>query len=148
MKKIFLVLVACFILVGCTAMAPFKMSSVNQGEERLASIGDIFLDHKEGQSYKDPFLGEVMSDDSMRYELTILELNNEKLGLQYNEFFYSKGSGSPFSPATFVPAGWMVKQGYNKRFDYSLSDKIVRFKGTEFEILSVENGQIKYKRVK
>lgn len=148
MKKIFIALVACFVLVGCAAMTPFNISSVNQGEERVAGIGDIFLDHREGQSMKDPFLGEIMGDDSIRYELTILELNNERLGLQYNEYLYSKGNGTPFNPATYVPAGWLVKQGFNKRFDYAVADKTVRFKGYEFEILSVENGQIKYRRVK
>ena len=46
------------------------------------------------------------------------------------------------------PGNWMVKQGFNKRFDYAVADRVIRFKDYDFEILSVENGQIKYKRIK
>lgn len=146
MKKILLIF-TLLVVAGCATMTPFT-PWINQGDERTAGIGDVFFQHTEGQHMNDPIAGEIVSSDSLRYDLTILELTKEKIGLQYNEFIYSSGSGSMLYPATYVPSGWMVKQGFNKRFDYAVGDGIVRFKGYEFEVLSVENGQIKYRRVK
>ena len=145
MKKLFISLVAFLLFaVGCAPMLPLT-PSMNQGEERIAGIGDTFFIHAQGQSMKDPFVGEIVTNDSSRYDLTILELTQEKIGFQYNEYFYEPGRTVGYQS---IPGGWMVKQGYNKRFDYAVADKIVRFKGYEFEILSVENGQIKYRRIK
>lgn len=149
MKKLLFIMAVLFIS-GCAGMmatyAPFTEHSVEAGEEKVAGIGDIFFMHSNGQTMTDPMLapsGITASGD--RYELTIVELNQERLGLQYNEFTFSPGTTIGY---TYVPGGWMVKQGFNKRFDYAISDKIIRFKGYEFEVLSVENGQIKYRRLK
>lgn len=147
MKKITILALMLFAFTGCMGVltpVPFTQQSITQGEEKSAGIGDTFFEHTDGQNITDPFLGTYMNGGN-KYDLTILELNQERLGLQYNEFYYAPARTVGY---TTIPGGWLVRDGYNKRFDYSLSDKIVRFKGTEFEILSVENGQIKYKRVK
>ena len=71
-----------------------------------------------------------------KFDLSVVELSNKKVALQYAEYF--KNGNDP----------WMIKTAFNKRLDYSLSDKVLRFKGYEFEILSVENGRLHYKRIK
>lgn len=146
MKKLFCVLII-FLLSGCATMTPFSTQSINPGDEKNAGIGDVFFEFSEGQTMHDPLLAALGGtvSNGMRFELTILEMNSEKIGLQYNEFFYQPPKAIGY---TMIPGGWMVKEGYNKRFDYILADKVIRFKGYEFEIVSVENGQIKYRRVK
>ncbi|MBE7413882.1 MAG: hypothetical protein HS130_01085 [Deltaproteobacteria bacterium] len=141
-------LLMVFLLAGCMAtLSPYLNQSVQEGEERVAGIGDTFFEHSAGQNKTDPMmpmLGEIPVSGE-KYDLTILELNQERIGLQYNEFYYQP----PHTIGnTTIPGGWMVKQGFNNRFDYAVADKIVRFKGYEFEVLSVENGQIKYRRLK
>lgn len=152
MKKL-LSLALLLFLAGCMnlpqyAYVPFADQSSAEGQVKVAGIGDIFYERSEGQSVKDEKnpTSEPVPYSGFKYELTIVELNQERLGLQYNEYTYQP----VFVPmsATYYPGSWMVKQGFNKRFDYAVSDKIIRFKGYEFEILSVENGQIKYRRVK
>lgn len=132
-------LLSCLFIVllftGCAGLQKeFVTPELNF--ERTAGIGDEFFNY-EFQTFP--------PDNSQKFEMTILELNQERLGLQYNEYFYSMPS--TFSSA-YAPSGWMIKQGFNKRFDYAIADKIIRFKNYEFEVLSVENGQIKYRRTK
>lgn len=151
--KLFIVLVLAAFLPSCMSLpqysyVPFADQSGAEGQVKVAGIGDIFFDRSEGQAVKDEKnpTAEPVPYSGFKYELTIVELNQERLGLQYNEYTYQP----VFVPmsATYYPGSWMVKQGFNKRFDYAVSDKIIRFKGNEFEILSVENGQIRYRRVK
>lgn len=146
MKKL-LLLLALVMVAGCAGFKPFEpfeTSIINQGEERLAGIGDTFFEHTEGRKMTDPLLGEVV-EGTLKFDLTILELNKEKIGLQYNEFFYQPPTTIGYKT---TPGGWMVKQGYNKRFDYAVADKVIRFKSYEFEIISAEPGRITYRRTK
>lgn len=85
---------------------------------KSARVGDLFFSHIAGDS---------------RYDLTVIELTPDRLSLQYSEFFWSNN--------------WLIKQGFNKTFTYSPNETI-RFKGYEFEPISVTNGQFTYKRTK
>lgn len=150
MKKIAVLALMLFAFTGCMTIPtyePFNRQSLEQGSEMTAGIGDIFFEYSTGQDMKNAMKPEdkgfVASGEKV--ELTIVELNKERLGLQYNEYTHTPPQAIGLS---MYGGGWMVKQGFNKRFDYALADKIVRFKGYEFEIVSVENGQLKYKRVK
>lgn len=132
MKKLLLLFVL-FLTVGCAGMQQEIAVPLPNGE-KIAGVGDVF------------FIYEMKTfpvENNNRFDLTIVELDDNKIGLQYAEYFYSSGVG-PY----WQGAGWKIKDGFNKRFDYSISNKAVRFKGYEFEILSVEGGQIKYRRVK
>lgn len=87
---------------------------------KVARVGEEFFSYSEGGA---------------RFDLTVVELGEEKLILQYSEFFMSdRGS-------------WFIKQGFNKTFTYSPKE-MIRFKGYEFEPISVINGQITYRRIK
>lgn len=154
MKKLTALVLMLFAFTGCMNLpkytyTPFVHQTLTEGQVKMAGIGDIFFEHSEGQTATEPIYipsGTVASGN--KYDLTIVELNKERIGLQYNEFTYQPQP--KYMNSMFILGGgdWLVKQGYNKRFDYSLSDKVIRFKGYEFEIVSVENGQIKYKRLK
>lgn len=127
MKKFYyLSLIVLFSLIGCMALTPFKTISINQNEEKTAGIGDTFFEYMEGQEEHMLQMGIIA--DGYKYDLTILELNQERVGLQYNEFVYQRAYSVGY---TTVPGGWVVKQGFNKRFDYAVIDKIIRFKGRE-----------------
>lgn len=143
MKKLIgLLFVALILMGGCATMDIGPLETINMEhpgvmEEKNATTGDLFFEREEGvkRNIKDSMLGDFVSIEGTRFDLSIVELNNQKIGLYYAEYAPSVN-------------GWLIKQGFNKRFDYAVADKIIRFKGFEFEILNVENGQIKYRRVK
>lgn len=125
-----------FNLYGCVAMPPttpdyktVEDSIPKINDERIAAMGDIFFQFIR--------LGGPYDPSNWKYELTVVELNKEKIGLMYSEYIYKLESG-----------GWLIKEGFNKRFDFPTNDTIIRFKEYEFEILSLEQGQIRYKRIK
>lgn len=136
MKKLLPIAIILLIFIGCIPMPPpatdYKVlegGSPKINDEKMASTGDIF--------FKFTRLGGPYDPNNWKYELAIVELNKEKIGLMYSEYFYNLRRG-----------GWLIKEGFNKRFDFPVDDKIIRFKEYEFEILSLEQGRIKYKRIK
>lgn len=154
MKKLAVLSLMLFAFTGCMTLpnytyTPFVNQTLTEGQEKLAGMGDTFFEYSEGQTATEPtYIPSGTVASGIKYDLTIVELNHEKLGLQYNEFIFQPGAQYTNYMYVLGGGGWLVKEGFNKRFDYTLADKIVRFKGYEFEILSVENGQIKYRRVK
>lgn len=137
LKTFLLFFTLSFLFAGCTPRI-ISVYNLNLGGERIARVGDIFFDHEEGWSVvgdADPF-----HHDPFKFDLTIVELTDQKIGLQYAEYIRSSPIGFRFA--------WLIKQGFNKRFDYAVADKIIHFKDYEFEIVSVDKGQIKYKRIK
>lgn len=152
-KKLWFLLVFVFF-TSCMNLpkysyTPFINQTVGAGEEKVAGIGDSFFEHSEGQTVTEPtYLPSGTVSSGFKYDLTVVELNKEKLSLQYNEFTYQPQAR--YADSMFIIGGgdWLIKQGFNKRFDYALSDKIVRFRGYEFEVLAVEDGQITYRRLK
>ena len=150
MKKIFLVLLL-WTLSGCMSIQPPVISYVTSPEisvETIKGIGDIFFRYEENATSRS-FIGGDMNFGVNRFDLTIVELNEEKLALQYAE--YTPNStivAGPYGPTRIPSPGWLIKQGFNKTYTYSVSDKFIRFKGYEFEIQSIENGILTYKRIK
>jgi len=120
---------------------PINKSSLTPDKEVTAGIGDIFFHHVEGSVVKDPILGDTPRSDSIRFDLTITELSDSKIGLQYDEYFYN------LSTSAYARSGWAIKPGFTKKFEYPLGKKIT-FKDYEFEIVSIEDGRIRYRRVK
>lgn len=116
--------------VKITKERPQKKETVSPkiAEDVKAGVGDIFLAFES----IDPFY----AAENFKYDMTITSLNDKEVTLQYAEYFMSKDGGS-----------WLIKQGFNKTFTYYPKETI-RFKGYEFEPISVSNGQITYKRVK
>lgn len=102
--------------------------------EKTGGVGDVFFSFTHMGSYS--------PGDNWMFELTIVELNDQKLGLQYSEYFYN------IPRFLGDPSGWIIKEAFNRRFDYTIAYKTIRFKSYEFEILGVDKGQIKYKRIK
>lgn len=142
MKKIGLILLMLFLFNGCVPMQPTDSKPIEAGipniaVEKSSGVGDAFFEFTH--------MGSFWTNDNWKFDLTIVELNDQKIGLQYSEYLYSQPRVVGF---TTIPGGWMIKDGFNKRFDYAVADKVIRFKGYEFEVVSVEKGQIKYKRIK
>ena len=142
LKSFLLFFILPLLFAGCTPRIT-SVYNLNLGGERIASIGDIFFDHEEGWNVVgdiDPF-----HYDPFKFDLTIVELTDQKIGLRYAEYIRSNLGEKGGFGIRFV---WLIKAGFNKRFDYVVADKVVRFKDYEFDIVSVEKGQIKYKRIK
>jgi len=126
-----------FIFAGCTTTGtvnPAITGTPAVGVESSVSVGDIFFN-------KEPQIKPFATNQQGKFDLTVVELNDKKIGLQYAEYLYTMNFN------TFQSA-YLVKQGFNKRFDYDLSNKVIRFKGYEFEVLSVKDGMLTYKRLK
>ena len=110
--------------------------------ETKANIGDTFLDYTKINGQDNGF--GTLFGSNFRFALTITSLNEKEIALQYEEYFKSPtGAYGGF----YKDAPWLIKQGFNKTFTYSPKETI-RFKGYEFELISVTNGQITYKRIK
>lgn len=142
LTMLLLLLALPLLFAGCTP----KFTNIYNMElsgERIAGMGDVFFDHSEGWGFEggtEPFF-----NHPFRFELIVVELTNEKMGLQYNEFTKLQRMGT-YGPTTMPD--WVIKQGFNKRLDYVLADKVIHFKDFGFEIISVDKGQIKYRRIK
>lgn len=128
MKKIISLFLLLFAFCGCvTTPEIVKTGLPLVNVEHTTNIGDRFFEYTETimQPLTPPFR-------RFEFELIVVEANSNKISLFYSEY---TGEG-------------LIKEGFNKRFDYSGNDKIIRFKEYEFEIISINNGQIKYKRIK
>ena len=135
MKRFLLVLFLFLFVVTCYA-EDFAYVPLDVDVEQEAGVGDRFFTvelivrNPPSRSKDESIITEL------RYELTIIELSKDKIGFQYSEYF---------SPSM---GRWMIKEGFNKRLDFSLKDKVIYFKDYEFKILSFSKGKIKYKRTR
>lgn len=151
MKKLFLLLCISMLFIGsgCGPVLIKKddILSLNLNDEKEAGVGDVFFAFEHKNIVHSPFLGELIAEfESFRFELTIVELG-EKVGLYYAEYIYKMPG---YDPVTYLPGqgGWIIKAGFNKRFDYATADKIIRFKDYEFEVTENKQGRLKYRRLK
>lgn len=134
MKSLLILSVLLFSLIGCATPGFEKVQKTLPAinEEKTTSIGDIFFENSDTTIQRGLF-GEVLGMyANFSYDLTLVEANEKNIGLSYSEY---TGNG-------------LIKEGFNKRFDYVAGDKIVRFKGFEFDVISVDKGQLRYKRIK
>lgn len=129
------------LLAGCATLGPSKiMESPAANDIRTVSTGDIFLSYENSAAVTDPLWGEIMRKGD-RFDLVVVEITERKFSLQYSEYIWGH-SGA------YQPPGWFIKPGFNRRLDYDIAGGLIRFKDFEFEILGVEAGQIKYRRIK
>lgn len=131
--KIFTIIFSVFLFLGCATPGIERVQKTfpTLKEERTAGIGDIFFESMETNTSRGIFGENLGVVGRFSYDLTILEANEQKIGLHYSE--YTNG---------------FIREGFNKRLDYPASDKFVRFKDFEFDIISVGKGLIRYKRIK
>lgn len=134
----YLSIILIMFFTGCaTTSGPIIAGKPDINQESTAGIGDTFftyLEQRPVDTMQVLFSPVPTPPSGSRFDLTILELTIEKISLQYSEFFQGT-------------RGWMIKDGFNKTFTYSPKETI-RFKGYEFEPISITNGQLTYKRVK
>src|SRR3990167_4420351 len=135
MKKFLFIFLLMTFIVGCAESIKLEMIPIVNDINEV-SIGDIFF--SSSLTKEEPYNPIVQIFPLEKYELTVVELNNEKISLQYNEYTGTHDARE----------GWLVKQGFNKRFDYSAKDKIIKYKQYEFEILSIDKSVMKYRRIK
>ncbi|MCK4739065.1 MAG: hypothetical protein KAT46_03875 [Deltaproteobacteria bacterium] len=141
MKKIILTIGVLFLLYGCVpGMMPYPQGSPSfdsipgLNEKYAASMGDTFFKYSVTNNRGG-------SPNNWKFDLTVVELTPEKLSLQYSEYtLYT----NPYSYVT----NWMIKNGFNKTLNYSLKNKTIHFKNYIFEVQSIENGKIRYKRTR
>ena len=127
MKNITLLLIM-LIFVGC--MKEIRKSDFSPiiNEEKTVGIGDVFLTSSEEKIMTDGITTHIQ-DGTFKFDLTIVELNEQKIGLQYSEYTKIQSQiPSQFGPIGGAISGWLIKEGFNKRFDYIVADKVVRFK--------------------
>lgn len=129
MKKLILIFISLLSLYGCVG-ARKEVSSIDLNNEAVVGVGGILFQYE--------FVA-FPAIDSYRFDLTVAQLTDQNIALIYTEYSYK-------STNLNNTLNW--KEGPNKRFDYAIADKIIRFKSYEFEIVSVEKGQVKYKRIK
>lgn len=147
-----LLFIPLLLLIGCATLVQEIKMTPEIGMVQEAGIGDIFFKCENITGSKDPLLGQIYPGSTL-FDLTIVELNQKKVGLQYSESFYSAPSHSPDSFTPSYPDGQYIKQVFNERFDYDPSNKIINFKEYAFEIMKIEgplweSGRITYKRIK
>lgn len=101
-------------------------------ETGAVTLGQILLSYERKLYYSKPY---PYTYNMSKFDLTVTEVSEQRIGLSYSEYMGKEDS-------------WLIKQGFTKELSYSPRDKIIRFRDYEFEILSVENGIIKYRRQK
>lgn len=150
MNRLALILIALFFAGCMTHITPQnagQMVTIDEalpamGTETKANVGDVFFDYTKINGQDNGF--GTLFGTNFRFALTITALNEKEIALQYEEYMkQTLGAYGGF----YKDAPWLIKQGFNKTFTYSPKETI-RFKGYEFEPISVSNGQITYKRVK
>jgi hypothetical protein len=123
-KEFFIITLSLFVIIlgGCaTIEKPKAIEIPKPNETRTAVVGDMFFEKEDGLAL---------------YNFIIVEANNQRLGIYYSEYYFNPSEG------------WLMKEGFNKRFDYDIADRIIHYKEYEFEIIEVDRGKIKYKRIK
>ena len=132
MKKLMLVVV-CFVLVGCTGLGGSGIKQTPLDTIQEASIGDVLFDYQK-----------MTLTNPTKFNLMIVALTKSNITLQYTEYF------APKDFATGLPkyGTWVIKAGFNTRLEYPLGSGVIRYKSFEFKVLSVDNCTITYKRTK
>ena len=114
-------------------------------QKMTVGIGDILFSkihyygyvNRERESW---FIGKIF-----REELTIIELNPDLIRVQYAEY-YRKNYVEPQDRINLnTPAIWLIRDPYTKIFTFQATDKLIRYSGYEFEILSLDNDKMTYK---
>lgn len=106
-------------------------------------VGDEFF-RRELMYGEDNYAGSIFKGDATMFTLTVVGLNEKMISLQYREF--TKPVAGPYGGFRYG-GSWLIKDGYNQKYEYDLSLKKIRFKEYEFEVIGFNEGRIQYKRI-
>jgi hypothetical protein len=137
-------LMSLVFIVGCPPKQyRHDVAMPNKNEVKIAGVGDEFFRH-ELMYGDDNYAGSVFNGEATMFSLTVVSLNEKTLSLQYREF--TKPVAGPYGGFK-SGGGWLIKEGYNQKYDYELTNKTIRFQNYEFEIVGFKDGRIQYKRI-
>ena len=133
MNRIFVGLLALFLIVGCSAKQNRQQYAIpTLNEVKIAGTGEDF------------FRRETTSEDKTEAKLlkiSVLELNQTTLSLRCQEFT-KKTSGRDAGAET-----WNLKDEFDRRYEYKRAPLVIKLRDYEFEVLEIEQGRIRYMRV-
>jgi hypothetical protein len=131
------------IASGCatTAVLTKDIGTPRVGKKASARVGDVFFYRMTYEYYVGSMVGKVIltTPEPLQYELTVVEAAEKSITLRYREYEYSK---NPFGKK------WKLKPGATTTHFFKVKKKPIWFKGLKFQIFSVEDGVIRYKRIK
>ncbi len=152
MNKI--LLISLLFLVGCATTVQLNESiqipSLNK--EKSVGVGDVFFESSVMTgTYNEPTF--VYNGNNFRFVLTVMKLTKDNIVLRYSEYikpFKKEPEAISFSlyRGYDMTTFWKIKDGFSKEFEYELTNKFINYKDYEFEIISVGEGRIRYKRIK
>jgi hypothetical protein len=143
MKHLAVVITALLCLSACAPKnINMQDSSPFANETKTAGVGDVFF-RTETMTGQDNGFGMVFGGQASAFDLTVVQLTDSSVSLQYREYTKLPGPQGGFRLAD----NWVVKQGYNQEYRFDLTQKVIRFKGFEFKVIESANGQLKYQRM-
>ena len=144
MKHLAIVLTALLCLSACAPKnINLQDSSPFANEIKTVGVGDVFF-RTESMTGQDNGFGMVFGGQASAFDLTVVQLTDSSVALQYREYTKLPGPKGGFRLAD----NWSVKQGFNQEYRFDLSQKVINFKGLEFKVLDVSAGSIKYQRAR
>lgn len=147
MKRVIsaLALISLVCLSGCIPKQyRFQNATLQQNNAKSAGVGDVFF-RQETMYGEDNGFGVVYKGEAKAFDLTVVSLTDPSISLQYNE--YTKLPVTQFGG--FRPGDpWVIRDKFSQKYDYSLTNKAIKFKDYEFEVVGVSNGSLQYRRVR
>jgi|SRR3972149_1582656 len=146
----------------------FKISIYEGPGEISKSFGGILL-YEGGKAIRFEMVVTELDKQKIVLDYTEYERLPSSMALRHNEGWYSIGArnDSINNPEEFekeygkfiLPiiyeddrsTPWVVKSAFNKKYTYNIdliNNRIIRFKDYEFEVLNIETGRMKYRRLK
>jgi hypothetical protein len=142
MKNLTVILTALLCLSACAPTnINIQISSPFANETKTAGVGDVFF-HYESMTGEDNHFGKACLGSNSMFELTVVQLTESNISLQYREFMKPISKAGCYS----ISEPWLVKQAFSQEFKYDLAQKVIKFKSYEFKVLEVSGGSIKYQR--
>ena len=143
-----LAICAVLLSVSISACLPTNINrqiadpSYNETNTVTAGVGTVFF-HYETMTGQDNGFGMVFNGQATMFELTVIELTQSTITLQYREYTKSPGPQGGYS----LNSPWIVKQGYDQEYKYDLAERIIKFKGFEFVVIEASGDSIFYQRI-
>ena len=147
MKRIVtsLALVSLLALIACVPKEyRYSGATLNQNNTKTAGVGDVFF-RQETMYGEDNGFGVIYKGEAKAFDLTVVSLTDSSISLQYNEYMKlpvtQYGGFRPGDP-------WVIRDKFSQKYDYILTNKRIKFRDYEFEVLGVGNGSIQYRRIR
>jgi hypothetical protein len=133
-------------LLSLSACAPINVNFQNAkplyNGTNAVGVGDVFF-HYEEMTGQDDGSGTVVGVEATMFELTVIQLTNSTISLQYREYTKSPGPEGGYR----MDGPWIVQQASNQEYKYDLAARIIKFKRFEFVVLEVAGDSIFYQRI-